>query len=69
MISPCKDCDHRVLDPNCHDSCETYLIWAKKKKERTIALYKKKVEDRELDRQEWRRQTCINNGSLGRRKK
>ena len=67
MISPCKDCDHRIL--NCHDSCEPYLIWAKKKKEYSRKLCRMRLEDIRLDRQEWRRQTCINNGSLGRRKK
>lgn len=26
---PCKDCGHRVADPNCHGTCEDYISWAK----------------------------------------
>lgn len=27
-ISPCRDCvDGRTVEPNCHDTCEPYLIW------------------------------------------
>ena len=24
---PCKDCEERVAEPNCHSTCEKYLIF------------------------------------------
>lgn len=26
---PCKGCNDRVADPNCHGTCQRYVDWAK----------------------------------------
>ncbi len=27
VISPCKGCRDRVVEPNCHGTCERYIVW------------------------------------------
>lgn len=32
-ISPCKGCEERTAEPNCHGICEKYLTWQREHKE------------------------------------
>lgn len=38
--APCKDCKERVVEPNCHMTCEKYLSW--KAKDRIVRVKESK---------------------------
>lgn len=40
---PCKGCDDRVPDPNCHGSCERYIAWKAKQHEKNENARKERV--------------------------
>lgn len=42
---PCKGCDHRVADPNCHGTCEDYILWAKANAEERERRINEKLHD------------------------
>ena len=29
--APCKYCNDRVIEPNCHNTCEKYINWCKER--------------------------------------
>lgn len=45
IINPCYGCQDRVADPNCHDTCERYLLF----KWLTAERKSKEREEKELD--------------------
>lgn len=40
MKSPCKGCEDRTVEPNCHMTCDRYLAYEASRKE----LYKAKLD-------------------------
>lgn len=68
-VSPCKDCDHRSIEPNCHETCEPYLIWKEEDRREKEMLQKARQEEDDWKRLRMRRSVCINSGALGGRKK
>ena len=64
-ISPCRDCvDGRTVEPNCHDTCEPYLIWKIEQAEYSKFVAEEMKKNTDMERQTKRRIMCINNGSL-----
>lgn len=53
MIAPCKGCEERTTEPNCHTHCMAYRIWREADR-----LEKEKLEtDRRslMDQESWTR--------------
>lgn len=40
MISPCLECSHRTVTPNCHADCEEYLLFTKYRQKIRDARYR-----------------------------
>ena len=42
VVAPCKGCLDRVAEPNCHETCEDYLLFKWLKEEQKAKEYKEK---------------------------
>ena len=45
LVAPCKGCLDRVAEPNCHETCEEYLLFKWLKEEQKAKEYKEKELD------------------------
>lgn len=57
---PCRGCEDRTIDPNCHTNCIAYRMWDAKQKKQKAALDEDRKALYELERdvrwETWRRQ-------------
>lgn len=61
---PCKDCQDRTIEPNCHDTCERYKSWKednnaekqRRKEMNTYTIYNHEKTERMYRKNGWKRE-------------